>query len=138
MSTKKPKPRDRLRADNLTAHQMARRAGLERDQLRAENEQLKADVTRETTVCDTACMEAQRLRAEVERLTVACNKFSNDEIAQGAWKARAERAEGALAFIASNGGTTHETECGPIACNGSWCAQQARAAIDAAIKASEV
>jgi hypothetical protein len=123
------------------------------------------------------------LRAEVERLTVACNNFSNAEIAEGDWKARAERAEAALAierqtlsgtiklkmyfedemerlleenvklngyadmhmkekaraeraeaalaFIASNGGTTHETECGPIACNGCWCAEQARAALDA-------
>ena len=44
--------------------------------------------------------------------------------------ARAEKAEAALAFIAENGGTTHETECGPIACNGSWCAEQARAALD--------
>ena len=50
-----------------------------------------------------------------------------------ALEARAERAEAALAFIAANGGTTHETECGPIACNGWWCAEQARAAIDAAM-----
>jgi hypothetical protein len=40
--------------------------------------------------------ELTLLRAEVERLTVACNKFSNDEIAQGDWKARAEKAEAAL------------------------------------------
>lgn len=100
----------------------------------AEVEQLKADVSRETTVCDTACMEAQRLRDEVERLT----KQNRDEESwwkeKHDYKARAERAEAALAFIASNGGTTHETECGPIACNGSWCAEQARAAIDAAMK----
>ena len=37
--------------------------------------------------------ELARLRAEVERLTVACNNFSNAEIAEGDWKARAERAE---------------------------------------------
>jgi hypothetical protein len=42
---------------------------------------------------------------------------------------RAEKAEAALAFIAENGGTKHETECGTISCNGSWCAEQARAAI---------
>jgi hypothetical protein len=41
--------------------------------------------------------------------------------------ARAKKAEAALAFIAENGGTTHETECGTISCNGSWCAEQARA-----------
>jgi chromosome segregation ATPase len=42
--------------------------------------------------------------------------------------------QAALAFIAENGGTTHETECGTISCNGLWCAEQARAAIDAARK----
>ena len=41
--------------------------------------------------------ELAHLRAEVERLTVACNNFSNAEIAEGDWKARAERAEAALA-----------------------------------------
>jgi hypothetical protein len=64
--------------------------------------------------------ELTRLRAEVDSLK--------------AWKARAEKAEAALAFIAENGGTTHETECGTISCNGLWCAEQARAAIDAARK----
>jgi hypothetical protein len=43
--------------------------------------------------------------------------------------ARAEKAEAALAFIAENGGTKHETECGTISCNGLWCAEQARAAM---------
>lgn len=38
-----------------------------------------------------------RLRAEVERLTKACDKFSNSEISQGDWKARAEKAEAELA-----------------------------------------
>ena len=90
--------------------------------------------------------ELVRLRAEVERLT---KQIKDDNRAYGCelrdpngtiWEqaakdhARAERAEAALAFIASNGGTTHETECGPISCNGSWCAEQARAAIDAAMK----
>jgi hypothetical protein len=42
--------------------------------------------------------------------------------------------QAALAFIAENGGTKHETECGTISCNGLWCAEQARAAIDAARK----
>jgi len=44
---------------------------------------------------------------------------------------RAEKAEAALAFIAENGGTKHETECGTINCNGLWCAEQARAAMKA-------
>ncbi len=64
--------------------------------------------------------ELTRLRAEVDSLK--------------AWKARAEKAEAALAFIAEHGGTKHETECGTISCDGSWCAEQARAAIDAAMK----
>ena len=75
-----------------------------------------------------------RLRAEVERLTMD-NRILTTRAESGdaqfiAVQARAERAEAALAFIAENGGTTHETECGPIACNGSWCAEQARAALD--------
>ena len=35
----------------------------------------------------------------------------------------------ALVFIAEHGGHNHETECGTIACNGSWCAEQARASL---------
>jgi hypothetical protein len=35
----------------------------------------------------------------------------------------------ALEFIAENGGTTHETECGTITCTGSWCSEQARSAL---------
>lgn len=35
----------------------------------------------------------------------------------------------ALEFIAETGGTTHETECGTITCTGSWCGEQARAAL---------
>ena len=57
----------------------------------------------------------------------AAEKADGEDVA----KQRAERAEASLAFIAKNGGTTHETECGPIACNGSWCAEQARAALAA-------
>lgn len=68
--------------------------------------------------------DRRRLRAEVERWELAFQEQY----------ARAEKAGAALAFIAENGGTTHETECGTIACNGSWCAEQARAAIDAARK----
>lgn len=68
---------------------------------------------------------------EMERLleeNVKLNGYADMHMKE---KARAERAEGALAFIASNGGTTHETECGPIVCNGSWCAEKARAALAA-------
>ena len=49
------------------------------------------DMERELTA------ERDQLRAEVERLTIACDKFSNEEISQGDWKARAEKAEAALA-----------------------------------------
>ena len=87
-----------------------------------------------------------RLRAEVERLTTKIgNQADRIRYLEGAINhatgtplskaiARAEKAEAALAFIAENGGTKHETECGTISCNGSWCAEQARAAIDAAMK----
>ena len=79
--------------------------------------------------------ELARLRAELERFTghglLDCHAICDQ---RDVAITRAERAEAALAFIAANGGTTHETECGPIACNGSWCAEQARAAIDAAMK----
>jgi hypothetical protein len=67
------------------------------------------------TECATLERELTRLRAELSAV-------------QGI---RAEKAEAALAFIAENGGTTHETECGTISCNGSWCAEQARAALAA-------
>jgi hypothetical protein len=35
----------------------------------------------------------------------------------------------ALGFIVKHGGMTHDTELGPIHCDGFWCAEQARAAI---------
>jgi hypothetical protein len=96
---------------------------------------LRADLERFTghglldchAICDqrdAATAERDRLRAEVERWELAFQEQY----------ARAEKAEAALAFIAQNGGTKHETECGTISCNGSWCAEQARAAIDAAMK----
>jgi len=86
--------------------------------------------------------ERDSLRAEVERLNDCCDElhYIIDNAGYPSGKdyadmtARAEKAGAALAFIAENGGTTHETECGTIACNGSWCAEQARAAIDAARK----
>jgi hypothetical protein len=81
--------------------------------------------------------EAALAEAKVERETVAEASLRSleayiDKIKQFA--ERAERAEAALAFIAEHGGTKHETECGTISCNGLWCAEQARAAIDASMK----
>jgi hypothetical protein len=85
--------------------------------------------------------ELTRLRAEVERLTAKIgNQADRLRYLEGAINhatgtplskanARAEQAEAALAFIAANGGTKHETECGTISCNGSWCAEQALAAM---------
>lgn len=142
----------RLRAELAVAENWVEHHSKHADDLIAENVKLRAEVKRWQAEAEEMSAQrshnanqAGRLRAEVERLkpyvskailtvegTMLCSpqvavKY-NDAIA------RAERAEAALAFIAANGGTTHETECGPIACNGSWCAQQARAAIDAAMK----
>jgi hypothetical protein len=50
--------------------------------------------------------QRDQLRAEVERLTAACDKFSNSEIVQGDWKARAERAEASLHALRLVCGTT--------------------------------
>jgi hypothetical protein len=105
-------------------------------------------LTRDQQLLNAARAEITRLRAEVERFKgwladphavhSHCLRTLNDgqiahlfgermtEVAN-----RAEKAEAALAFIAENGGTTHETECGTISCNGSWCAEQARAAMKA-------
>lgn len=91
---------------------------------RAENDRL---------IDENVELTARAERAEAE---LKASRYETVKAAQEGLREciRAERAEAALAFIAANGGTTHETECGPIACNGSWCAQQARAAIDAAMK----
>jgi hypothetical protein len=113
----------------------------ERDRLATELTRLRAELASKTACYDIACSVVQHLRAEVERLTAkignqadrlhylegATNHATGTPLSQAI--ARAERAEAALAFIAENGGTTHETECGTISCNGSWCAEQARAAI---------
>ena len=87
-----------------------------------------AESDRADVLYQRSCEVEHALRTEIEQksnLLVTAIKLVGDQAA------RAERAEAALAFIASNGGTTHETECGAIACNGSWCAEQARAALDA-------
>lgn len=73
------------------------------------------------------------LRAEVERLTAACDKFSNSEIVQGDWRARAERAEAELATERAR------LDCGQIlltvADERVWYSRvDLRAAIDAAMK----
>jgi chromosome segregation ATPase len=80
--------------------------------------------------------EIAELRAEAEHLKGSEKSFCED---RNAWRARAERAEAevetlreALAFIAKHGGISHDTEEGTIYCNGPWCAEQARAALDAA------
>ena len=75
--------------------------------LRLENDQLLQQVANLTYSNDShretaerwraAAIERDQLRAETERLTAACDKFSNSEIMQGDWKARAERAEAELA-----------------------------------------
>ena len=77
--------------------------------LRLENDQLLQQVANLTYSNDShretaerwraAAIERDQLRAETERLTAACDKFSNSEIMQGDWKARAERAEAELAGI---------------------------------------
>jgi hypothetical protein len=131
-----------FRADNLKAHQMTCAAGLERDSLRAEVERWKTVAAEMSQEREHNANEASRLRAEVERLKIIEEKFRQSPMwdvlaivqTRNNWQACAEKAEAALAFIAENGGTTHETECGTISCNGSWCAEQARAAIDAAMK----
>ena len=66
---------------------------IERDQLRAEVKRWQAEAEEMSAQRSHNANQAGILRAEVERLTVACNNFSNAEIAEGDWKARAERAE---------------------------------------------
>ena len=44
---------------------------------------------------------------------------------------RLTNATAALKFIADHGGTIHATECGEIHCSAAWCAEQARAALNA-------
>ena len=61
--------------------------------LRAEVKRWQAEAEEMSAQRSHNANQAGILRAEVERLTVACNNFSNAEIAEGDWKARAERAE---------------------------------------------
>lgn len=42
---------------------------------------------------------ASVLRTEVERLRKACNQYSEDELLNGDWRARAEKAEAELAAV---------------------------------------
>ena len=75
----------RLRADNLTAHQMACAAGLERDQLRAEVKRWQAEAEEMSAQRSHNANQAGRLRAE---LAVAQNwvehhsKHADDLIAE--------------------------------------------------------
>jgi len=72
------------------------------ESLAKERDQLRAEVERADAFYQRACEMEREMRAElaseVERLTHACNRFSNDEIMQGSWKARAEKAEAELTF----------------------------------------
>ena len=63
----------RLRADNLTAHQMACAAGLERDQLRAEVEALKQSIESGQRVLRE---DAERNAARAERAEAALAEWS--------------------------------------------------------------
>ena len=142
--------RDRLRAEVERADVMYQRACEVEHELRAEVERLKKQIKDDKrsygcelrdpngTIWEQAAKDharAERAEADLKQtqssaLTwarFAAEKADGEDVA----KQRAERAEASLAFIAKNGGTTHETECGPIACNGSWCAEQARAALAA-------
>ncbi len=73
-------------------------ATLEREltRLRAEVERWQTVAAEMSQQREHNANEAARLRAEVERLTKACNQFSNSEISQGSWRARAEKAEAEL------------------------------------------
>ena len=132
-------------------------AKAERDQLRAEVEterNLHAQTRMVVEELNTICTDLKNaggppfirseairllredqaaLRAEVERLTAACDKFSNSEIVQGDWRARAERAEAELATERAR------LDCGQIlltvADERVWYSRvDLRAAIDAAMK----
>jgi hypothetical protein len=109
---------------------------------KAECEKLRADGRAGAFIdmsvrASTAETELTRLRADLERLkgALALGQQNCDDAYDDLREerdeaiARAEKAEAALAFIAENGGTKHETECGTISCNGLWCAEQARAAM---------
>ena len=112
----------RLRADNVTAHQMACAAGLERDQLRSEVKRWQAEaeemsaqrshnanqagrlraelavaqnwVEHHSKHADDLIGENVKLRAEVERLKEVSGGYYDSS---KAWMARAERAEAMLA-----------------------------------------
>ena len=99
----------------------ARQLETELARLRAELAVAENWVEHHSKHADDLIGENVKLRAEVERLKDGGVQRIKDALAtaldtRDAAIARAERAEAALAFIASNGGITHETECGPIAC----------------------
>lgn len=127
-------------SDHLIAEadRHARALTTERDQIRTELALLREwqrEVIQNANAHHAERREAiARAERAEEQLALKNSQCEHAERAAAGALAERDKAEAALAFIASNGGTTHETECGPISCNGSWCAQQARAAIDAAMK----
>lgn len=94
--------------------------------LRQERDQLRAEVERADAFYRRACEVEHEMRAElaseVERLTNACNSFSNDEILQGSWIARAERAEAVLGKLQELHGCSREMVV-------YWCEHAAKRAL---------
>lgn len=72
---------------------LARTLETELAALRAEIERWRDSNNRLRAEMEQQALRANTAEAEAERLKAACDKYSNDEIAQGDWKARAERAE---------------------------------------------
>ena len=125
----------RLRADNLTAHQMACAAGLERDQLRAEVKRWQAEAEEMSAQRSHNANQAGRLRAEVERLRSDrdCEKRLRkdaDEFRENAI-ARAERAEADTARL--NWLAVSDVWF-DFPATGAFTPETMRAAIDAAMK----
>ena len=106
----------RLRADNLTAHQMACAAGLERDQLRAEVKRWQAEAEEMSAQRSHNANQAGRLRAE---LAVAKNwvehhsKHADDLIAENVrLRAEVERLMATLSAIEEDGTSEHNAAVG--------------------------
>ena len=85
-----------------------------------------------------ACRERDEARAKIERqaeriryLEGATNHACGTPLSialreRDEAREALEKAKTALRLIAEEGGTTHDTECGPLRCDGYWCADQAR------------
>lgn len=88
--------------------------------------QLIADY--EARAVEHAEKEAQGQRARVKAALIAIDGL-NAALAAEREKVRVLRV--AMVFIMKFGGMNIETELGEVLCNGSWCAEQARAALAA-------